>query len=158
VCELTLPVRLDGALINHPTAAAECDGSGREPAEDLPLACWLPLVKGLTPHGLRHGHRTWMDEDGTAEVLMSDRMGHRVPGIRGVYSHITDRMRSELVDGLQRRWEQALTERFALCPTSPVGVLDRLLQPYREQGNEVCSQKMLPNQLHTLRPRARKTV
>jgi hypothetical protein len=46
-----------------------------------------------------------MDEDGTAEVLMSDRMGHRVPGIRGVYSHITDRMRTELVAGLQRRWE-----------------------------------------------------
>jgi hypothetical protein len=26
--------------------------------EDVPLACWLPVKQGLTPHGLRHSHRT----------------------------------------------------------------------------------------------------
>ncbi len=31
--------------------------------EDTPLASWLPLKPGLTPHGLRHGHKTWMAED-----------------------------------------------------------------------------------------------
>lgn len=157
VCESSLPVRLDGAVINHPTAAAECPGSGKEPAEDPPLASWLPLVKGLTPHGLRHGHRTWMDEDGIPEVLKSDRMGHRVPGIRGVYSHISDRMRTELVEALQRRWEQALAERFAFCPTSPVGVLDKLLQPYREHGSGVpCSQNRAPTTTESLRRRPKR--
>jgi integrase len=27
--------------------------------DDLPAASWLPIIKGLTPHGLRHGHQTW---------------------------------------------------------------------------------------------------
>lgn len=157
VCELSLPVRLDGTLINHPTAAGECGGSGEQPAEDPPLASWLPLVKGLTPHGLRHGHRTWMDEDGIPEVLKSDRMGHRVPGIRGVYSHISDHMRTELVGALQRRWEQALAERFKLCRTSPVGVLDKLLQPYREHSSGVpCSQERAPITTTSLRRRPKR--
>jgi integrase len=29
--------------------------------EDTPLACWLPVKLGLTPHGLRHSHKTWME-------------------------------------------------------------------------------------------------
>lgn len=31
--------------------------------EDVPLTCWLPIRPGLTPHGLRHSHKTWMAED-----------------------------------------------------------------------------------------------
>jgi hypothetical protein len=30
-------------------------------------ACWLPIAPGLTPHGLRHSHRTVMEELGTRE-------------------------------------------------------------------------------------------
>jgi integrase len=26
---------------------------------DTPIACWLPIQPGLTPHGLRHSHKTW---------------------------------------------------------------------------------------------------
>jgi integrase len=25
-------------------------------------ACWRPIASGLTPHGLRHSHKTLMDE------------------------------------------------------------------------------------------------
>jgi hypothetical protein len=32
--------------------------------EDVPLTCWLPVKLGLTPHGLRYSHKTWMAEDG----------------------------------------------------------------------------------------------
>ena len=46
------------------------------------LASWLPLLPGLTPHGLRHGHQTWLDELGVRYVLQSERMGHEVPGMR----------------------------------------------------------------------------
>ncbi|GAA4382925.1 tyrosine-type recombinase/integrase [Actinomadura verrucosospora] len=54
---------------------------------------WLPLIEGLTPHGLRHSHKTWMLEDAIPEVLQAERLGHTVPGIRGVYSHVSDTMR-----------------------------------------------------------------
>jgi hypothetical protein len=31
-------------------------------------------------------------------------MGHQMPGIGGVYSHVTDAMRKRLITDLQRRW------------------------------------------------------
>jgi hypothetical protein len=55
--------------------------------ERTPLACWLPLKLGLTPHGLRHSHKTWMAEDGIPEILAEQRLGHEVPGMRGLYAH-----------------------------------------------------------------------
>ncbi|HEY8456523.1 MAG TPA: hypothetical protein VIL34_13090 [Actinopolymorphaceae bacterium] len=42
---------------------------------------------------MRHGRQTWMDEAGIPYVLQSERMGHEVPGMRGVSSHISERMR-----------------------------------------------------------------
>jgi integrase len=118
-----------------PSAVAYTPPSGRGrpriPAE-TPLASWLPILPGLTPHGLRHGHETWMDEAAIPYVLQSDRMGHEVPGMRGVYSHISGTMRAALVAALQKMWEDSLAARAALSPRSAVGVLDELLAPYRE--------------------------
>jgi hypothetical protein len=54
-------------------------------------------------------------------------MGHEVPGMRGVYSHITPRMRAQLRDNLQELWEASLHERAHLADCSAVTVLDRLL-------------------------------
>ena len=73
----------------------------------MPVASWLALRTGLTPHGLRHGHQTWLDEVGVRYVLQPERMGHEVPGMRGVYSHITPGMRAELKAGLQEWWEHS---------------------------------------------------
>jgi hypothetical protein len=42
------------------TEAMPCPGSGKEPAEDVTVASWLPVLRNLTPHGLRHGLQTWM--------------------------------------------------------------------------------------------------
>jgi hypothetical protein len=83
VCGRAWPRRLDGTLVAHRAGAGRCGGSGELPAADLALASWLPVLTGLTPHGLRHGHQTWMDEDRIADVLKSERMGHEVPGMRG---------------------------------------------------------------------------
>ncbi|HEY1347497.1 MAG TPA: tyrosine-type recombinase/integrase [Streptosporangiaceae bacterium] len=58
--------------------------------DDVPVASWLPLVPGLTAHGLRHGHRTWMAEDGIQDILAEQRLGHEVPGMRGLYTHVSD--------------------------------------------------------------------
>jgi hypothetical protein len=51
--------------------------------DDIPLACWLPIKPGLTVHGLRHGHKTWMAEDGIPEILAEQRLGHEIPGSAG---------------------------------------------------------------------------
>ena len=96
---------------------------------DTPLACWLPIRPGLTPHGLRHSHKTWMAEDGIPEILAEQRLGHQVPGIRGLYAHSSDRMRDDLKAALQVRWEESLRARAALSPHSSLPLLDELLAP-----------------------------
>jgi hypothetical protein len=46
--------------------------------DDTPLACWLPIKPGLTVHGLRHSHKTWMEGRGVA--LNATFRGWRVDG------------------------------------------------------------------------------
>ncbi|MFL6125056.1 MAG: hypothetical protein ACJ73U_36215, partial [Actinophytocola sp.] len=55
---------------------------------------------------LRHTHKTWLIEDGVPEVVQCKRLGHRLGGVRGVYSHVTTSMVSSMCAGLQARWEQ----------------------------------------------------
>ncbi|MFD8483215.1 LacI family DNA-binding transcriptional regulator [Kitasatospora sp. NPDC059673] len=90
-------------------------------------ACWQPIAKGLTPHGNRHGHKVTLDELKTPKVLVDERMGHIDGSVSARYSHVTQTMRDELMEGLTRVWESALDLRRQMCPTSPVAVLDRLL-------------------------------
>ncbi|MEW2095117.1 LacI family DNA-binding transcriptional regulator [Streptomyces halstedii] len=91
-------------------------------------ACWLPVAKGLTPHGLRHSHRTLMEDLGTEKVLMDERMGHLDGSVSARYAHVTAGMRQRLILGLTGQWETALDMRRSMCSTSPVQVLDRLLR------------------------------
>lgn len=97
-------------------AAARADG------------CWAPIAKGLTPHGLRHTHKTRMRELGTPPKLMDERMGHLDGSVQARYDHITPQMRRNLLAGLTEEWEAALDVRLAMCPTSPVRVLNTLLR------------------------------
>ena len=78
-----------------------------------------PVCVGLTLHGLRHGHQTWLDDMGIRYVLQSERMGHDVPGMRGVYSHTTPAMRAELKLGLPELWEARCHRRPRLPPRGP---------------------------------------
>jgi integrase len=98
--------------------------------DGTPLACWLPLKPGLTPHGLRHSHKT-SSEDGIPEILAEQRLGHEVPGMRGRYAHASARMRGDLKAALQVRWDDSLRARAAIDPHSPVPLLDKLLAPFR---------------------------
>jgi integrase len=91
-------------------------------------ACWLPIARGLTPHGLRHTYKTLMVELGTPATLMDAQMGHEDGSVQARYSHITPDMTRRLLDGLTARWEDALDVRCRLSPGSPVPVLDRLLK------------------------------
>src|SRR5450755_4516709 len=102
--------------------------------EGTPLACWLLLKPGLTPHGLRHCHKSWMAEDGIPEILAEQRLGHEVPGMRGLYAHASGRMRDHLTAALQARWTDSLRARAAMYPRSPVPLRDELLAPFRPQA------------------------
>ena len=68
-----------------------------------------------------------MAEDGIPEILAEQRLGHQVPGMRGLYAHVSNRMRDELEEALQDRWEESLRDRAAIAPRSPVPLLDELI-------------------------------
>jgi integrase len=130
-CDRAWPRRTGGALIAHAgREGSRCAGSGQQPAEDMAVASWLPVLRRITPHGLRHGLQVWMDEDGIPEVLKAERMGHEMPGMHGVYGHVSPAMRAELKAALQERWEGSLRERARINPHSIVSVLDALLADY----------------------------
>lgn len=105
-------------------------------AADRADACWVPIARGLTPHGLRHTHKTHMEELGVPAKLQDDVMGHLDGSVQARYSHITATMRGLLMDGLTGLWERALDARWALGPGSPVAVLDRLLTARRKALGE----------------------
>lgn len=65
-------------------------------------------VQGMTPHGLRHGHRVALDEAGHPRVAIEERMGHEVPGVEGTYSHTTLTMERKIAETLQTLWEDSL--------------------------------------------------
>ncbi|MFI0421815.1 hypothetical protein ACH34R_26280 [Spongiactinospora sp. 9N601] len=85
----------------HPAGAT---GTGMpasgEPAEEAVP----PVVAGAVFHGLRHHHKAVLEELDVPEVLVCERMGHRMGGVQGRYSHVTEQMRRRLNSGLQRRY------------------------------------------------------
>lgn len=88
----------------------------------------MPIAPGLTPHGLRHTHKTLMREVGTPPKLMDERMGHEDGSVQSRYDHITAGMRQALMTALTGMWEEALVARRAMSPGSPVAALDALLR------------------------------
>ena len=42
-------------------------------------------------------------EDGVPEILAEQRLGHQVPGMRGLYAHASLQMREKLTAALQAR-------------------------------------------------------
>ncbi|MGC4815112.1 tyrosine-type recombinase/integrase [Micromonospora sp. DT228] len=70
-----------------------------------------PVLPGMHFHDLRHTHKTWLIEDGIPEIAQARRLGHRLAGVRGIYSHVTEAMITNVVDALQRRWETTQPDR-----------------------------------------------
>jgi integrase len=93
-------------------------------------ACWLAIAPRLTPHGLRHTHKTLMDGLDTPPKLKDERMGHEDGSVQARYSHVTPEMRRRLLDGLTDLWCAALDARRRLAAGSPVAVLDALLREH----------------------------
>ena len=81
------------------------------------MSTWCPVVEGLTFHDNKHSHKTWMIGDGIPEVAQFERLGHKMGGIRGVYSHVAPQFRQQIVDALQVRWERAVRWRARFGPS-----------------------------------------
>ncbi|MBK3571861.1 LacI family DNA-binding transcriptional regulator [Streptomyces sp. MBT62] len=94
-------------------------------------ACWVPIAPGLTPHGLRHTHKTLMREVGTPPKLMDERLGHEDGSVQSRYDHITAGMRQRLMNALTGMWEEALNAHREMSPGSPVAALNALLKARR---------------------------
>jgi integrase len=62
------------------------------------------VIAGMHFHDLRHTHKTWLIEDDIPEVAQAKRLGHRLPGVRGIYSHVTPAMTQRIIDALEHRW------------------------------------------------------
>jgi hypothetical protein len=106
-----------------------CDG---DPERD-----WPPILPGAVFHGLRHFHKTLLDETGLPDVIVHERMGHHMPGIGGVYSHVTDTMRQQLIDELQTRWSTLTRSRqpaLAVVRTPAMAAPDRREAAARRWG------------------------
>jgi integrase len=64
-----------------------------------------PILTGMHFHDLRHTHKTWLIEDAIPEIAQAKRLGHRLGGVRGIYSHVTEPMQQRITDALQQRWQ-----------------------------------------------------
>jgi hypothetical protein len=74
-----------------------------------------PVKPGLTFHGLRHSHKTWMIDDSVPEIGQSRRLGHHLQDrVVETYSHVAAGVEKRLLTGLEHRWRLALS---AVRPT-----------------------------------------
>lgn len=75
----------------------------RKPRPALPK---VPAFAGKRLYLIRHGHKSWLDEDGHPRFAVESRMGHEVPGVEGIYSSVTVPMERAILKTLQERWER----------------------------------------------------
>ncbi|MEV4028837.1 hypothetical protein AB0K14_38990 [Actinosynnema sp. NPDC050801] len=84
------------------------DGNLNQPRAVLRLQ---PVKPGLTFHGLRHSHKTWMIADTIPEIAQSLRLGHILKDpVQRTYSHVAPEVTSRLLQCLQDRWDKAVVE------------------------------------------------
>ncbi len=67
-----------------------------------------PVQPGLTFHGLRHSHKTWLIADHIPDIAQAKRLGHHLSDrLAEVYSHVAPEIETELLKSLERRWYYA---------------------------------------------------
>ena len=104
-------VARDGAFLRRSNFARRAmrpaaDGTTHHPQPPIAVE---PVARGLTFHGLRHSHKTWLIADGIPDVVQARRLGHRIPDkIQHIYSHVAPELETRLLDALQQRWTTAL--------------------------------------------------
>jgi hypothetical protein len=136
----TQPWRVHCSLDPFPGVPLPIKGMHRVMAEQVADCSWAPLLLGLTPHGLRHGHQTAMRRDRVPRVLRRDRLGHGASGdIADHYTHIDEEMIEDMLTRQTKRWQTALAARAHIDqahgaqPRSAIRALDEWLVPFRER-------------------------
>jgi integrase len=100
------------------------DGTRQYPQHPLQLP---PVEPGLTFHGLRHTHKTWLIADLIPDIAQAKRLGHRIPDkIEHLYSHVAPEIETRLLDALQHRWTTAIQ---SLSDHAATPCTHSLLQP-----------------------------
>jgi integrase len=75
-----------------------------------------PVHPTLRFHDLKHTHKAMLNDLGVHTVMQDYRLGHKTPGVQGVYSHRIPEMRATLVAGLQQLWLDFLDKRESPSP------------------------------------------
>lgn len=125
----------------HKTTAVTVPLQGRG-ASVRATASWLPIEPDLTMHGLRHSHKTWLDDDRVVDKLKDERMGHIDTRIQAHYSHVSEDARNHLLKCLTNRWRGSLREFLAMREWSPVPVLHEVLQEEVRRKEEAASSRV----------------
>ncbi|MFD9567707.1 tyrosine-type recombinase/integrase [Streptomyces sp. NPDC059994] len=94
-------------------------------------------VEGLTPHGLRHSQKVWLDEGNHPRVAVEARMGHVLQGVEGTYSHVTLAMELAIAEYLQGLWEDSLK---VVVDRREFGPFPALEPPRRKRSPKVLPQ------------------
>ena len=101
----------DGAFLRRSNVSRRAmrpaaDGTTHRPRPAVAVA---PVAPGLTFHGFRPSHKTWLIADAVPDVAQARRLGHRLPDkIQHIYSHVAPELETRLLDALQQRWTDAL--------------------------------------------------
>ncbi|WP_186382393.1 hypothetical protein [Amycolatopsis rhizosphaerae] len=112
-------------------------------ADGKPGTNLAPTRRGLTFHGLRHSHKTWLIADDIPEIAQARRLGHR---IIETYSHVAPELEHQLLTALETRWQTATHHDPPPAPTSPDQRLTNsrgyaLQQSSREQRTHGCGDR-----------------
>jgi len=84
-----------------------CDGRAAQvTAAGRAREAVAPVHAGLQMHDLKHTHKGLLNNGRIHEAAQDYRLGHSKPGAAGDYSHPTPEMRRELVDWLEKVWQQ----------------------------------------------------
>jgi hypothetical protein len=70
-----------------------------------------------------------------------DRRGHAIQGMDSFYVHVTDDMRKQLCDYLQRLWEKGIAGRYKLAPRSAVPLLDEILVAHHKKVTREATER-----------------
>jgi integrase len=70
-----------------------------------PTSHTAPILAGMRFHDTRHTHKTWLIEDDIPEIAQARRLGHHLPGVRGIYSHVAPAMIARITTSLEARWQ-----------------------------------------------------
>jgi integrase len=93
----------------HPLRRSDFDRRVFRPAVDgNPHKGTQPVRPGLTFHGLRHSHKTWLIADAIPEIAQARRLGHHLSNrLVETYSHVAPEIEHRLIRTLELRWRRA---------------------------------------------------